>query len=108
MEVTTGSERSTTSEVEKLIGIQIHQNLKWGNTIMTNKKSLIKALTTRCNAPTLVCRLTDFITRRMIANGIFNSKICYCLAVFGGTEDYLIKAPQKIQTRAARTVRRCG
>ena len=108
MEVTTGSERSTTSEVEKLLGIQIHQNLKWGNNIVTNKKSLVKALTTRCNALALVSRLIDFGTRRMIANGIFNSKMCYCLAVFGGTEAYLVKSLQRIQTRAARTVCRRG
>ena len=108
MEVTTGSERSTTSEVEKLLGIQIHQNLKWGNNIVTNKKSLVKALTTRCNALALISRLTDFGARRMIANRIFISKMCYCLAVFGGTEDYLVKALQRIQTRAARTVCRQG
>ena len=103
MEVTTGTERSTTSEVEKLLGIQVH--LKWGNYILTSKKSLVKALTTRSNALAMIGRLTDFATRQRIANGIFQS---YCLAVFGGTEDYLLRALQRIQTRAASMVSRRG
>ena len=44
----------------------------------------------------------------MIANGIFHSKLSYCLELFGGTEDYLLKALQRIQTRAARMVCRRG
>ena len=106
VEVAIGTEISTPSEVEKLLGIQIDQNMKWGNHIMTNKKSLVKALTTRSNALAMVSRLGDFKTRRMIANGIFHSKLCYCLTVFGGTEGYLLNALQRIQNKAARLV--CG
>ena len=106
VEVTIGTEENTPSEVERLLGIHIDQNLKWGNHIMNNKKSLVKALTTRSNALAMVSKLADFPTRKMIANGIFHSKLCYCLTVFSGTENYLVNALQKIQTRVARLV--CG
>ena len=106
VEVTIGTEENTPSDVEKLLGIHIDQNLKWGNHIMNNKKSLVKALTTRSNALAMVSKLADFPTRKMIANGIFHSKLCYCLTVFGRTENYLVNALQKIQTRVARLV--CG
>ena len=46
VEVTIGTEENTPSEVEKLLGIHIDQNLKWGNHIMNNNKLLVKALTT--------------------------------------------------------------
>ena len=108
MVVAIGSEISKPSEVEKLLGIQVHQNMKWGNMIMTNKKSLIKALTTRTNALAIIGRLANFKTRKMIANGIWNSKLCYCLSLWGGTEGYLLVALQKMQTKVARLVCRRG
>ena len=64
MVVAIGSELSQPSEVEKLLGIQVHQNMKWGNIIMTNKKSLIQALTTRSNALAIICRLANFKTQK--------------------------------------------
>ena len=45
-----GLELSQPSEVEKLLGIQVHQIMNWGNMFMKNKKSLIPLLTTRSNA----------------------------------------------------------
>jgi hypothetical protein len=108
MQVTIGGETCVPSEGEKLLGIEIHKNLKWGEHIMNHKKSLIKALTTRCNALAMISRMADFTTRRMIANGIWNSKLCYCLAVFGGTEGYLLAALQRLQNKAARLVCRRG
>ena len=65
---------------------------------MTNKKLLVKALTTRSNALAMVSKLADFPTRKMIANGIFHSKLCYCLVVFGGTENYLVRLFRKSKT----------
>ena len=43
-------------------------------------------------------------TRLMVANGIFMSKLCYLIQVWGGCEKYLIKSLQILQNRAARTV----
>ena len=108
MVVAIGSELSQPSEVEKLLGVQVHQNMKWGNMIMNNKKSLIQALTTRSNALAIICRLANFKTQKIIANGIWNSKLCYCLSLWGGTEGYLLLALQKMQTKVARLVCRRG
>ena len=40
----------------------------------------------------------------MIANGIFSSKLIYQISLWGGTDDYLLKALQIIQNKAARFV----
>ena len=40
----------------------------------------------------------------MVANGIFLSKLCYLIQVWGGCEQYLLTALQTLQNRAARSV----
>ena len=40
----------------------------------------------------------------MVANGIFASKLCYLIQLWGGTEGYLIAGLQILQNRAARAV----
>ena len=108
LEVRTGEEVGAASEVERLLGVHIHQDMKWSDTIMHNQKSLMKALQTRTNALMMIGRVADFKTRKMIANGIWNSKLCYCLSVFGGTEGYLLSALQRMQNRVAKVVCRRG
>ena len=44
----------------------------------------------------------------MIANGIFCSKLIFQISLWGGTEDYLLKALQIVQNKAARVVARRG
>ena len=41
-----------------------------------------------------------------VANGIFMSKLCYLIQLWGGAEGYLLHALQVIQNRAARAVTR--
>ena len=40
----------------------------------------------------------------MVANGVFMSKLCYLIQLWGGCEKYLLRALQIIQNRAARAV----
>ena len=40
----------------------------------------------------------------MVANGIFMSKLCYLIQVWGGTENYLLRSVQLLQNKAARRV----
>ena len=75
---------------------------------MYNQKSLVKALQTRTNALMMIGRFADFKTRKMIANGIWNSKLCYCLSVFGSTEGHLLTALQRMQNCVAKVVCRKG
>ena len=89
---------------EKLLGINIHQSLKWKEHIVSNDKSMLKMLRTRLNALVQVSRNANFKTRLMVANACFLSIITYMVAVWGGTEGYVIRAVQVMQNKAARTV----
>ena len=95
-----------TVKTEKLLGLDIHQNLKWKEHVISNKNSLIKTLTTRLNALTRISRSANFKTRLMVANSCFMSNITYMVVLWGGTESYIIRAVQLIQNKAARCVTR--
>ena len=92
----------------KLLGIDIQENLKWSEYILNNDKSLIKQLNSRLSALKMISGVASFKTRLMIANGIFCSKLIFEICVWGGTEEFLLDALQKIQNKAARTVTKRG
>ena len=102
--IDTGSVMIAPSETQKLLGINIHQSIKWKDHIISNEKSMIKMLRTRLNALARIARNANFNTRLMVANACFLSVITYMVAAWGGTEDYIIKALQVMQNKAARTV----
>ena len=89
---------------EKLLGLNIHQSLKWKEHVLSSEKSLIKILTTRLTALKKISRNATFKTRLMVANACFLSVISYMISVWGGSEAYIIRAVQVIQNKAARTV----
>ena len=95
-------------KTEKLLGIFIQDDLKWSEYIQNNEKSLLKQLTSRLNALRIISRIASFKVRLMIANGIFCSKLIFQISLWGGTEDYLLKALQIVQNKAARAVTRRG
>ena len=68
--------------VERLLGLQLHERLKFQGYIMGNEKSLIKMLNTRVKALQMVKKIAGFKTRLMIANGILMSKLCYIIPVW--------------------------
>ena len=104
----TGDETIKTTMCEKLLGGFIYQNLKWTNHILLNDKSLIKQLGTRLNALKKISRVADFKTRKMLADGLFMSKLIYLIPLWGGCQKYLINALQIIQNKAARMVTKLG
>ena len=53
-----------------------------------------------------VCVNASFKTRLKIANGVFMSKLAYLIILWGGANQYLVKAVQVKQLAAARAV--CG
>ena len=97
-----------TSSYEKLLGCIVAQNLKWTEHILLNKNSLIKQLGIRFSALKKICEVSNFKTRKMLANGLFMSKLIYLIPLWGGCEDFLIKSLQVAQNKAARTVTRLG
>ena len=102
--INTGTVTINPVETEKLLGLNIHQSLKWKEHIISNKKSMIKTLTTRLNALRRLAVNASFKTRLMVANSCFMSIIIYMVSVWGGTEGYIIKAVQVMQNKAARCV----
>jgi hypothetical protein len=92
------------SESEKLLGCWLHQDMKWGEHLQDNDESLIRSLNSRVGAIKMVCRVANFKTRKMIADGVFMSKLTYLIALWGGSADQLMKPLQKAQNKAARAV----
>ena len=106
VQIETVTENIKPVKSEKLLGIHIQNDLKWSEYIINNEKSLIKQLNLRINALRIVSRAASFKTRLMVANGIFCSKIIYQIALWGGTEEYILKSLQVVQNKAARIVAR--
>ena len=94
------------TETEKLLGGQIHQSLKWNQHLAEGKSSLLKQLTSRNNGLKKISINAKFSTRLMVANGAVHSKLVYLITLWGGAQQYLLKALQVQQLTAARTV--CG
>ena len=67
---------------------------KWSEHILLNQKSLIKQLGGRLAILSKINRVANFKTRKMIANGIFMSKLMYLMPLWGGCEEYLLKGLQ--------------
>ena len=74
--------------------------------ILSNEQSVVRQLTSRINGLTKVCTRASKGTRLKVANGIFISKLCYLIELWGGCEGYLLTSLQVIQNRAARAVTR--
>ena len=104
----TGNEIVEPTECEILLGGAVFENLKWTHHILLSSGSLVKQLGSRLNALRKIARVADFKTRKMLANGLFMSKMIYLIPVLGGCEKYLINALQIIQNKAARFVTKLG
>jgi hypothetical protein len=92
----------TPSTVERLLGAQVHQDLRWVEHILDSDNSLVKSLNLRLGALKKVAHVTSFKTRKTIASGIFMSKLIYLMPIWTGCEDYLIQSLQVVQNKAAR------
>ena len=92
------------TRTEKLLGANICEDLKWREHLLSNEQSAVRQLTSRINGLLKVCCRATPTTRLNVANGIFMSKLCYLVELWGGCESYLIKSLQVLQNRAARAV----
>ena len=104
--IDTGSVTIKPVETEKLLGLNIHQSLKWKEHLVVGNKSLLMSLTRRLNGLKRVTTNASFKTRLLIANACFLSIMSYMITIWGGSEGYLLKMVQVIQNRAARVVTR--
>ena len=78
--------------------------MRWKEHILDSDASLIKSLSMRSGAIKKISRTASFKTRKMIANGIFMSKLIYLMPVWVGCEDYLVNALQVSLNKVARLV----
>ena len=104
VDITTGTVTVEPIKTEKLLGITIHESLKWKEHILNNEKSMIKILGTRLSALKKISVNATFKTRLMVGNSCFISVITFMISVWGGTESYLIRAVQVMQNKAARCI----
>ena len=92
------------SKSEKLLGGIICEDMKWKEHLVRNEQSLVRQVASRLNAVILVSKRASRGTRLMVANGIFMSKLCYLIPLWGSCEQYLVKSLQILQNKAARAV----
>ena len=100
MTINTPTAIITPSIVERLLGAQVHQDMRWREHLMDNKDSLLKSLNQRIGAIKKISKVSSFKTR------IFVSKLIYLMPVWMGCEDFLVSALQVCQNKAARLVTR--
>jgi hypothetical protein len=108
LQIFTPDEVIDVSSSEKLLGITIHEDLKWTEYILNDENSLTSQLSLRLNGLKKVSKTASFKSRLTIANGIFMSKLIYMIPVWSGCAGYLKQILQKIQNKAARVVTRAS
>ena len=104
VEVNTGSILVKPSESEKLLGLNIHQSLKWREHIQDGNCSMLISLNRKLIALKKIAVNASFKTRLLVANACFQSVLLYMIPVWGGADNYLLNALQMAQNRAARIV----
>ena len=75
----------------------------WEN-LLHSDESVLRALNKRICALKILGKVASFRTRKMVADGIFMSKMIYLITLWGGSAKYMIVTLQKAQNRAARVV----
>ena len=64
----------------------------------------MRQLNTRLSALKIIANAAGFKERLMVTNGLFSSKLIYQICLWGGAEEYLLQALQKVQNKAAKFV----
>ena len=106
VQIETPSATISPSSVERLLGAQVHQDMRLVEHVLDSDDLLVKSLNVRQGALKKVCKVASFKTRKTIASGIFMSKLIYLMPLWAGCEEHLVKALQVVQNKAARYVAR--
>ena len=86
-----------------LLGIYIQSNLKWGKMLHELQLKLKK----RLSGLQKLKNILPSHKMKLVADGMFNSVMTYCLPVFGGCDKADINALQVLQNQAAKLVTKC-
>ena len=94
----TGAELISPTQTEWLLGVPVHQDLNFGDLLISGKDSLVKSLNKRTGALKSLSKMASFKTRLSICSALIMSKILYMLPLYCGAPAYMMKALQKKQT----------
>ena len=108
VKIETGSVTIEPENTEKLLGLHIHESLKFQEHCRDNKNSIFNKIIPRMNALKRLSKNASYKTRLMVANATVMSMFTFMIVVWGGTEAFIIRAAQIIQNRAARIVTKKG
>ena len=106
VEIRTPSKTIRPTNSEKLLGCWIEEDLKWNNHIRESDDNLVKSLSQRVTALKRITKVCSFKTRKMIANGIFLSKLSYLITVWSNCSKDMMKSLQAQQNKVARYITR--
>ena len=99
-----GAHTITPFQSHRLLGTTVSQSLRWDDHIVKEDKSLISQLRSRLNGLSLISKYASYQTRLMVGQGIFMSKLCYLIQIWGGTSGQMIKTCQVMQNKAMRLI----
>ena len=88
----------------KILGIDIDHMISWKFFLVDGPSSISKQLKSRLNMLKLLKKSADFAQMKMLANGMFMSKLEYGAEIWASAPNYILKSLQSIQLEAARTV----
>ncbi|KAL9958096.1 hypothetical protein ACROYT_G035065, partial [Oculina patagonica] len=88
----------------KLLGVYLHENLKWDEHV----KELSKSCYSTLSILRKIKNFADFKLRKHLAEALVLSKLDYCDTVFYPLPDFLLKRLQRIQFAAASFVSGLG
>ena len=88
----------------KLLGCWVNNDLKWTGHIQDSEISLLSSLNTRTFVLRKLQKTASFKARKQLAEGLFMSKLCYLIALWGGCATGLRRSLQVLQNKVARMV----
>jgi hypothetical protein len=92
------------SQVIKLLGYFLSSNLSHDCHVLNDKEALVKKLYKRINVLKRLSPYTNFTTRKVIGNAIFNGTLTYLMPLWGSAEMTTVAKLQQIQLSAARII----
>ena len=86
--------------IDDVLGCKVQADLKWDTHVSNLKTNLSRRLAgLRC-----IISLCPKSVRKLLAEGIFNSVLVYCLPLYGGLSKHHVQDIQVLQNKAARMV----
>ena len=97
--ILTGTEIVKPSRTEKLLGCWVNDDLKWAEYLRDNDDNLMKCSNVRIGALKKIQYTASFKIRKMVAEGIFTSKLSYVIALWGGCGQFSRILCRQFRTR---------